>query len=125
MAEKNELAVINAALSEVEITPATLETTDFADNYAKMMFYLQQLQDLKSAVDAKIKETLEADYLVSGNQTVSNGKYSYTYKPETTRESVDTARLKTENPELYKSYVKVSNVKSSVTVKEIKVKEGK
>lgn len=120
----NEIALLNNALANIEVTTELIESPDFADNYALLLAYIEQANNLKDAINAKIKEALEQAYMTSGVQTVKNGKYSYTYKPATTRESVDTKRLKTEMPDVYKNFVKISDVKSSVTATLIKDKAG-
>lgn len=74
-----------------------------ADYYAKKKKELQE-NLLVRMEDAKVKKW-ENDYI------------SFSRKEDTTRESFDTKAFQKDHPELYKEYLKYSNVKGSVTIK--------
>lgn len=137
----NELTIVSNALSSKALTPAVIEeciaalenvsfTTEmlqdpgFADAYDKMSALVKAWGKFEEIIKNKSKDALEANYMETGVQTITNGKFSLTYKPETTRESIDSVRLKKEKPEIYREFIKVSPVKSSVTIKSIKEKEN-
>ena len=76
---------------------------------------LKEFEILKTQMDLKEKEIKQAILLAMeyhNIKTFENDDIKITYIAPTTRETVDTARLKEEG--LYDLYKKVSNVKSSV-----------
>lgn len=84
---------------------------------------LQQLQELE--VQAKKiddqKTALKEDLLVAmekhGVEKWDNEVMTVTYVKPTTRNSIDSAKLKKDMPEVAEKYSKTSNVKSSIRIK--------
>ena len=96
------------------LTPEIIATQDFSQQYERLSILIKQLDDIKKRVDSEIKEIVQEHFLLTGNQSLVTDGYKYTYIPESIRESVDIKKLKQENPELYKKYVKISNVSGSM-----------
>lgn len=49
--------------------------------------------------------------------SITNDMFTLTYKSPSTRESLDSKRLKEDMPEIYDEYVKIIDVSSSISVK--------
>ena len=49
--------------------------------------------------------------------SISNELFTLSYKAPTTRETLDSKRLKADMPEIYDEYVKISNVSSNISTK--------
>lgn len=81
---------------------------------------IQKLEKQKKEIEAQEKVMREKllkaceEYGVLG---FDNEMMSVTYIPETTRDSVDTAALKRDYPELVPLYTKTSKVKASLRIK--------
>lgn len=114
-----ELALIKE-LSTLVINKGTIATTDFTSKYDLLTRYIDELTKIKEAVDVNIKAAVLDNYLKTGESTVDSGEYKFTYVPESTRERLDTKALKTEHPDLYKEYVKISNVSASLRITKAK-----
>lgn len=114
---KNEITTIEPlALEGIELTPAVIASDDFAAKYAAMVEYMDKLKELKDNVDSVVKGLVKDNYMATGESTIACSTYKFTYIPETTRETFDSKALKSDDPELYKKYVKVSSVKESMRV---------
>jgi len=114
MAE-NQLTVINS-LAETEITSELVASQDFNLKYKLLLDTMAKLEEIKTEVNKRIQEVLRDQYLSSGEQSVASENYTYTYVPGSMRETFDTKSFKVDQPELYKKYVKTSEVKESLRV---------
>lgn len=118
--DKDILDVFNSFKSGVKINfdSATLQTIPqeqliaFCDILNRIEAYEKQVADIKGKI---LKEMEEKNIY-----NVKLGNVAITYKPATTKVSIDSSKLKEDG--LYEKYTKVSNVKSSIM---IKVKENK
>ena len=83
----------------------------------------RKAQEAKKAAEAEMKKA--AEWLLTNGNVVDNfdnvdevkalfAGYDVTYVAATTKSSLDTSRLKKEAPEVYKDFLKVSNVKHSI-----------
>lgn len=95
-----------------------LSNEDFNTNYQALLTTLDKLQEIKTEVNNKMKEALRKQYLATGKSKIVSGTHTYIYVPATVRETVNAKALKAENPEIYKRYVKVSNVQDTIKVTE-------
>lgn len=77
---------------------------------------LRQLKELKEQEEA-IKKKLIEEMGKRGIVKLETPKLSITYVGETTRESIDTKKLKEEQPDIYDEYCRISPVKESVRIK--------
>lgn len=94
---------------------------------------LYEVERVLSDLDAQVKavEAKKADILAklqtametAGVKKYESDKLAITYVDATTKESVDTARLKKEMPDIARQYAKTSTVKAYVKVK-VKADEG-
>ena len=97
----------------VEINNGQIEISkEFTKQY-KEFLKLQLEMDLKlKEVKEKVKNAME-EY---GITSFDNEDLTITYRKGTTRKTVDTKKLKEELPDIYESYLRESNVASSVVV---------
>ena len=94
-------------------TEGALISTQAAKSLAEWETELKKLKkqedDLKQQILAEMEEKgilrLDTDYL-----TIS-------YIPESDRETLDVAELRSDRPEVYDDYVKMTKVKSSIRIK--------
>lgn len=116
--KNNALVALNSInqLAEITVTKELLTSDDFVDSYTNLISVSKYLEDLKKNLDNNIKEILKAQYFETGDSSIESNGYKYTYIPETVRESFDSKTLKSADPELYKQYVKISNVSDSMRV---------
>lgn len=114
----NELAVLDGLMNE-PITLETVNTPAFAEKYNHLMDFLNKAQQIKTAIDAGIKDIAKENYYSSGENTLQIGDYKCTYVGPSTRETFDSKKFKASNPDLYKDYVKVSSVSESVRITKI------
>lgn len=117
--EKNELELIKD-LEGVSMTPEVLVSNDFAVKYAQLCAWVEQASKIKDMIDSGIKEIVKANYLETGDSSIKNGEYMYTYVPETESTTLDSKRLKEEHPEIYVEYARKSKRKDSVKKTKIK-----
>lgn len=71
---------------------------------------------------AKARETELRTFLLKemeekGIKKVDTGYFTITYKDAYDKESVDSKRLREEQPDIYDDYCKISQVKSSIVIK--------
>lgn len=106
-----------------EIKPSTIlsvaELSDlsspaFANQYNLLINCISQLTDIKKSVDDKIKTLLEAQYQETGDSSCEYNGRRYTYVPPTTRVTVDTKKLQSEQPDVYAKYARVTSVSASL-----------
>lgn len=77
---------------------------------------LKALDDLK-AREAELKEKLYEELESRGIKKIENESISITLVLPSTRESLDTKKLREEKPDIYDEYAKISPVKGSVRIK--------
>lgn len=98
----------------------TTNTLEIDENFVKEYFKVERLVKSLSAqiseVKAKIKESIEANNVGSFQ---SNGM-KVVYTSATTTTTIDSAKLKKEQPEIAAKYSKVGAKSSSVTISELK-----
>lgn len=78
-----------------------------------------QFQKAKLEMDLKekeLKQSLKEAMEKVGIEKFATDNLSATIRKATTRQSVDTKRLKEELPDIYEEYLKTSNVASSLTL---------
>ncbi len=118
---KNALAIIGQLVG-VEITKELISSPEFAEMYEVLANTLAYCENLKKTVDAGIKAKAEENYMATGEQSIVSFGYRYTYIPETVRETLNTKAFKTDHPDMYKEYVKVSSVSPTLRVTKIEKK---
>lgn len=101
-------------LSDLTVNKDLLVSEDFNNGYLNLISLTKYLEDLKKNIDNSIKECLKEQYFESGEASIESDDVRYTYVPETSRETFNTKDFKSENPDLYKKYVKVSAVSESL-----------
>lgn len=113
--DKDILDVFNSFKNGVKINfdSATLQTIPqeqliaFCDILNRIEAYEKQIVDIKGKI---LKEMEEKNIY-----NVKLGNVAITYKPATTKVSIDSSKLKEDG--LYEKYTKVSNVKPSIMIK--------
>lgn len=93
---------------------SAITSVEFNQQYTNLLDILAKLQDLKEAVDDRIKIVMEEEYRKTGVSSLDTEDRKYTYSPPTTRISVDSKRLEKEQPEIYAKYAKVTQVKATL-----------
>lgn len=121
MKNTEQLEQVNQ-LVEVPITTSLIASEDFAQKYNYIISLTKYLEDLKKDIDTRIKEITKVHYYDTGENSIVNKEYRYTYIPESTKETFDSKKFKVDNPDLYKQYVRVSNVSESLRTTKIKPK---
>lgn len=121
MKNTEQLEQVNQ-LVEVPITTSLIASEDFAQKYNYIISLTKYLEDLKKDIDTRIKEITKVHYYDTGENSIVNKEYRYTYVPESTKETFDSKKFKVDNPDLYKQYVRVSNVSESLRTTKIKPK---
>lgn len=76
---------------------------------------IKYLTDLKERYKKALIKEVEARGF--DKCTISNELFTLSYKAPSTRESLDTKRLRTEMPDIYDEYVKISDIASSISIK--------
>ena len=112
------------SLQNVEVTRELLQTNDFSEKYLALKKTIDQLKEIKEAVDAKISAVIVPLNLEDGTTTISSDKLNFTYCAPTTSVSVDGTKLKKEFPDVYKQCVKTSQRKGSLRVTERESNSG-
>lgn len=117
--KSNELMQIMSDLQGVSMTPEVLASDDFASKYTKLCEFVEQATKIKEVIDAGIMEIVKTNYLETGDSSVKNGEYIYTYVPATEAITLDSKKLKEEQPEIYAKYAKKTSRKDSIRKKKI------
>lgn len=74
--------------------------------------YLKKLEEMKKNFTSSLLEKMK-----EGNiKTFESDNVKITYVAPYTKENVDTSKLKEEHPDIYKSYLKTSNVKETIKI---------
>ena len=77
---------------------------------------LKQIAELEKSIEP-IREQIKAEMEKRKILALKVDNVSVTYVSPTTRETFDTKRFKAENVDLYKQYIKTSEVKASIRIK--------
>ena len=86
------------------------------DVATKIAEFERKVKEIKDA-EEKLKEAIKAEMVSKSLIKLETDDLTITYVAPTTRESLDSKALKTELPDIYDTYAKVSNVKDSIRVK--------
>ena len=103
---------------KIDFNTTTLQTIP-KNTQIDFCAYMKQIKAIEEKT-AIIKEAILKEMEERGIPKIDLGDVTITYKAPSTRDSVDSKKLKEDG--LYEKYIKTSNVKSSIT---IKVKEEK
>lgn len=76
---------------------------------------IKNLTELRDKYKKALIQEIEDRGMTKCN--ISNELFTLTYKGPSTRETLDSKRLKADMPEIYDEYVKISNVSSSISAK--------
>lgn len=76
----------------------------------------EEIQNLTAELDG-IKAKLFAEMEANNIAKIDTENLLITYVPATTRESLDSRKLRDEMPEVYDAYCKISEVKASLRIK--------
>lgn len=120
--EKNELELVKD-LEGVVMTPEVLASNNFAVKYSQLCEFVEQATKIKEMIDSGIKDIAKANYLETGDATIQNDEYKYTYVPETESTTLDSKKLKEEHPEIYAQYAKKSKRKDSLRRTKVEKKD--
>ncbi|MBO7735547.1 MAG: hypothetical protein J6S67_23480 [Methanobrevibacter sp.] len=121
MDNTQQLALVNK-LTGLSITEETMSTPEFVEQYNYLMSLTRYLEDVKRNVDEAIKQVVKEHYFETGENSMATPEYRYTYVPATTRETFNTKTFKSDHPETYREYVKVSDVADSIRLTKLKSK---
>lgn len=111
--EEREIVAVTH-LDELPITASTIQSLDFAQKYEYLNLLIQKLNEVKKNVDSTIKEIVKDNYLSTGKSSLSSEGYKYTYVQGSTRETLDTKKIKAEYPEVYKNCLRITPTSDSV-----------
>lgn len=87
-----------------------------AQTAVKIAEFERKMKEIKEAEDA-LKAAVLAEMEEKGILSIKTDDMTISYVASADRESLDTKRLKAEQPDLYDSYVKISPVKASIRIK--------
>lgn len=76
---------------------------------------IKNLTELRDKYKKALIQEIEDRGITKCN--ITNDFFTLTYKGVSTRETLDSKRLKEDMPEIYDEYVKISNVSSSISVR--------
>lgn len=76
---------------------------------------IKNLTDLRDKYKKALIKEIEDRGITNCN--IKNELFTLTYKGPSTRETLDSKRLREDMPEIYDEYVKIGNVSSSVSVR--------
>lgn len=103
-----------ANMQEVETS-----VTEFKKNEIALINTITTIENQKKALEEKSKTMREQLLLAMEKYAVKkfeNGTLSVTYVAPTTKTTIDTTRLKKEQPEIAQKYTKTSDVKASIKI---------
>ncbi|MEG1519934.1 MAG: hypothetical protein RR458_03015 [Clostridia bacterium] len=103
--QKRELAVSQMLLARLEDTETIIKEIES---------HQKEVEAIANEIKAQLIEVM-AEQGIKSYET-PNKSMLITYVEPTTRESVDTSKLKKELPDIAKQYLKISNVKASVRI---------
>lgn len=96
-----------------EIIKAEMKPNAYTRELAELVKAEAELKKAKEKVLAILQEEMEKKNI----KKYEDDTLTITYFEPTTRETFDSKAFKEENPDIYDTYVKISDVKASVRVK--------
>ncbi len=102
-------------ISDVDLGVSEEELEDLEELMQDIKSKEEELNLLKEKVD-KVKGILYDTMGKEGVKTVDRGKLKITYVAPSTRVSVDSKKLQEKEPEIYKKYIKTTNVAGSIKI---------
>lgn len=105
--------------NEVDEVTGEITETIFnlnAETSIELAKFETQIKELKEK-EEELKEMILEEMTEKGILKLDTPELTITRKMPTTRESLDTKALKAELPDIYDTYVNISNVKGSITIK--------
>lgn len=118
----NQIALASQ-LDHMEISADMVKSENFSLQYESLDDLIKYLTSIQKAVNTEIKKIIEKDYVDSGVSSLKSDKYSFSYIAPSTKQTFDVNKFMEENPELYKKYLKTSNVSDSLRVTKKKEKK--
>lgn len=115
--------ILASQLDHVEISADVVKSENFSLQYESLDDLIKYLTSIQKAVNTEIKKIIEKDYADSGVSSLKSDKYSFSYIAPSTKQTFDVNKFMEENPELYKKYLKTSNVSDSLRVTKKKEKK--
>lgn len=107
------LALLDVVPSVVDVDTLPAEFFDAEKEVARLEMEAKAIKERQDALRDGLKRMMEEHHVKS-----YKGAYiEFTYVDEYERESVDTARLKKERPDVYSEFRKISRVKSTIQMK--------
>lgn len=76
---------------------------------------IKNLTELRDKYKKALIQEIEDRGIINCN--IKNELFTLTYKGASTRETIDSKRLREEKPEIYDEYCKIGNVSSSISVR--------
>lgn len=102
--------------SIIELEDGKLEVVEeVKKTIFKIESEIKKLQELQNKYKQALIEEIEKRGFTKCS--ISNDLFTLSYKAPSTRESLDNKKLKEDMPEIYDEYVRLTNVKSSITIK--------
>lgn len=86
---------------------------DVVDTIITIENEIKKLKEIQDSYKEKILNAMEENDV----KEIDIPELKITRKYATTRESLDSKKLRAEHPDLYDEYVKISEVKGSITIK--------
>lgn len=87
-----------------------------AQTAVRIAEFERKMKEIKEAEDA-LKTAILEEMEDKDIKSIKTDDMTISYIAASDRESLDTKRLKSENPDIYDAYVKISPVKSSIRIK--------
>lgn len=100
-------------MNEIILTSENELTLSTERNICELLRTLDELKKQETKIKADLIDEMKKRGLVK----IDTEKLTITYIEETTRESLDTKKLKEENPDVYDEYCRISPVKESIRIK--------
>lgn len=94
-----------------------LQVEEINNKISEVIADLKSKQENLENINKEIKEKILATMEENGEKKFENEFISITYVASTTRTTIDSKKLKDEQPQIFEQYSKISNVKSSVRIK--------
>ena len=106
----------------IDISLEVVKSKDFVAKYESLKDTIDKLGAVKKEIDGKIKELMNAEYLVSGETKIEADGEVFTFVPSHFQEGFDKERFKADHPKLFEQYVTKSPVAASLRSRKTKEK---
>lgn len=100
-------------MNEIIIQDNNTLSEDIEKKIVSIEKRIKKLKEQEEAMKAALLSTMEAKNLIK----LETEKLVISYVAPTDRESFDSKKFRSDNPDLYDEYVKISPVKSSIRIK--------